>query len=162
MKKVLLFAALFAAMLTAPAFAEDGPVVSTPFPDAYCEAPPPPVCQPLPEMCNTAPAKKVVYEDEKYTVNEYQTETVYEQRTRQVARRYDVLHEKVVTDTKIAKVEGVTGKQPRLARGKTLRKKEYTKKETFMEDEDYLQPMRLTHVVPVERTRKVAKIVDAD
>ena len=160
----LAFIAMFA--VSAVAHANDDaeevcePVVSTPLAEGYCE-PLPPVCSVPAPVCEK-PAKKLVYEDEEYTVNEVKSELVYEQRTRKVQKKIDVLRDKAVTDSRIAVVESNTGKQPRLARGKTIRQIKVKAKETIVEDEDYLQPIRLQTIEPVTRTRKVAKLVDND
>lgn len=117
-------------------------------------------CPPVTVCPAPAPKKVLAYVDEEYTANEIQSETVNELRTREVVKKVDVLKEKILTDTIIKKVESPTGRQPRLARGKQFRLKQYTVKEKIKETEEYIQPVVYKKTVPVTRTRKIPVLVD--
>jgi hypothetical protein len=155
MKKLLLAALFLGAISTAAACdsCNTSVVVCAPAKTVVVSTP---VCPP------PAPKKVVAYVDKEYLVNEVHSETINELRTRNVTRKYDVVKEKIVTDTKIDKVKIPGANKPRLARSKQLRAKEYTVKENITTEEEYIQPVVKQTIVPTLRTYKVATIVDAE
>lgn len=126
------------------------PVVTCPLPAQTC-APAQPKAK-----------KQLVYVEEEYVRDEVHTEIVEEPRVRKVRNTYDVVHEKTVRDSLIAKVPSPTGNAPRLARGNNQRIKQYTKKETFVEEENYIAKVKYRKVYPTVRTRKVPMLVDVE
>lgn len=107
------------------------------------------------------PGQRVEWFDEVYKDIQPRVETVHEERTRLAPKQYNVVHKKNVTETRIAKVQPANARQPRLARGKSIIEKEYLKKETFMEEETYLHPLKATVLYEVDKVRKVPALVDA-
>lgn len=131
------------------------PVVTCPQPVQTCSLPAQTCAPAAPQV-----KKQLVYVEEQYVRDEVHTEIVDEERTRKVKNTYDVLHEKTVRDSLIAKMPSPTGNAPRLARGNNQRQKQYTKKETFVEEESYIAKVKYKKVYPTVRTRKVPMLVD--
>ena len=106
------------------------------------------------------PGQKLEWVEESYKDLEPRVETVQEVRTRMTPKKYNVVKTKTVTDTKIIKVKSRSGRQPRLARTKSLREKEYLKKETIMEEEEYLHPVQQTVLYEVDKIRRIPALVE--
>lgn len=105
------------------------------------------------------PGQKVEWVDETYKDLQPRVETVHEPRTRVVPKKYDVVHKKTVSDHKFERIIPENSRGPRLARTVKRVEKEYLKKETFMEEEEYLHPVRETVYYEVEKVRKVPALI---
>lgn len=136
---------------TAPGVAVSGGTVTVPGPENTTVT----YAVPTP-----GPGQKLEWVDETYKDLEPRIETVQEVRTHMVPKKYNVVKKKIVTDTKIYKVQPASGRKPRLARGKQLREKEYLKKETIMEEEEYLQPVNQTVLYEVDKVRRIPALVE--
>ena len=105
------------------------------------------------------PGQKVEWVQETYKDLQPRVETVHEQRTRMVPKKYDVVHTKKVSEHKYERIVPTNTRSPRLARTPKRVEKEYLKKETFMEEEEYLHPVKETVYYEVDKVRSVPALI---
>lgn len=140
------------------------PVVSVP----VCPPAPQNICRtvevPVRRVVNevrTVPVKKRIYEEECYPTEERRTEIVEEQRTRTAHRRVPVLVAREYSDVKIVKTASAGGgRAPRLSRVVSNHLKPVTVMKTEAYEENYTVKVRNTVMVPVVKTRRVAREVE--